>query len=86
MYTKEVSGCFLLLSTEPPWLKEYLSKRWSADHLAEIAEEKNPPARYGVTEHTLKLELYMISMWQTASQSSLYIEPVGMTDILPHYS
>lgn len=60
--------------------------RWSADHLAEIAEEKNPPARYGVTERTLKLELYMISMWQTASQSSLYIEPVGMTDILPHYS
>ena len=62
MYTKEVSGCFLLLSTEPPWLKEYLSKRWSADHLAEIAKEKNPPARYGVTERTLRLELYMISM------------------------
>ena len=60
--------------------------RWSADHLAEIAEEKNPPARYGVTERTLRLELYMISMWQIASQSSLYIEPVGMTDILPHYS
>lgn len=37
--------------------------RWSADHLAEIAEEKNPPARYGVTERTLRLELYMISMY-----------------------
>ena len=52
-----------MFSTEPPWLKEYLSMRWSADHLAEIAEEKNPPARYGVTVCTLRLGLYMISMY-----------------------